>query len=143
MYPNPLKLEHAKDVSVTIDECHVEGNASITVGHEPYAGTGHLEITVEVGRRKVQVMMSPNDALVLADAMQLYANRAKRVPVPNIVMRENNGRVKRARCTLCETPCRAENPDFFLAGTWDPVCEYCAERWAPELVIQLELSIPF
>jgi hypothetical protein len=118
MYPYQIKLDVAKGLSMYIDDVHIETGeigkraadsyeyehgVETTVKLESYAGSGSLEITFAARGRKAMVMMSPDEALVLADTLALYANASKRIAErdkPNIVLRRNNC-VTNDPCEVC------------------------------------------
>ncbi len=81
MYPEPVKLTHTDGMSVCVNDA-TESVSQATVEFERNAGTGYVEITFEGDTpftSKVMISMSPDEALMLADTLRLYANASKRI----------------------------------------------------------------
>jgi hypothetical protein len=52
-----------------------------------------------------------------------------------------NNTVTNDPCGFCGYPCNPNGFDYFVKGTWELVCDSCAEKYAPDLVkIQEEVD---
>jgi hypothetical protein len=109
MYPDQVRLHIAPHLKLYFNGEPIEGQVSATVELEAYAGSGDVEITFGVGQRTAMVMMNPDAALTLADAISFYAKASKRI-------RAHDERV----CAEYETG-RSATPPADWAPEWDGV----------------------
>jgi hypothetical protein len=79
VYPQAIKLEHAKDMVLLIDGDDGPGKLSITVELESAAGTGQPQLTLKRGDREIIRFMNANQAETLADALRLFASARERI----------------------------------------------------------------
>ncbi len=82
MYPDQVKLHNADRVTLSIsrgfDESKLE-RAEIMVAIEPYASSGDLQLMFQAGHNNAEIIIGPDEALTLADALTFYANASKRI----------------------------------------------------------------
>jgi hypothetical protein len=80
MYPDHTKLKGSFGcLSVDPPRGTGDGKLEITVALESYAGTGDVQVDLDTDSNHVEFGMSPDDALILADALTSYANASKRI----------------------------------------------------------------
>jgi hypothetical protein len=82
MYPHGTKLSLREfgliDIATNYPPSK-DGGPTIVVALESYAGSGDVSLEIRSDLRRCEVIISPDNALIVAEALTFYANASKRI----------------------------------------------------------------